>query len=422
MRRVVVTGIGVVSPCGVGKELFWEQLESGRSLSRFDKEMASMEINSKVLCRLDDFDVYQYCEPGEFPNLHEEDRFIQFGVVAGKQAFEDAGLANGGFPTEETGIILSATIGGTSTMTNVFEQLSNRGQEPIAYQPVGAKFYNSSIFSYPATLLAQRYRMAGPVTSLSTACAAGLDALGLSFEMIQRGEARVILTGASEAPLVPLIYALLDIIKALSTVNDPPEKACRPFDAKRTGFVIAEGAAVVVLEDEEHALARGAHIYGEVVSFYSENSAYHMIDLRPEGEDMAHVIRRAISSIGPESIDYINAHGTSTVQNDLFETNAFKSVFGSQAYHIPVTSTKSIIGHSLSSGPMMGVLTALGAITRSVIPPTINYEERDPTCDLDYVPNVARQQEVNTALVTASGFGGIHSAAVFRKYGDAHER
>jgi minimal PKS ketosynthase (KS/KS alpha) len=148
-----------------------------------------------------------------------------------------------------------------------------------------------------------------------------------------------------------------------------------------------------------------------------------MIDLRPEGEDMAHVIRRAISSIGLESIDYINAHGTSTGQNDLFETNAFKSVFGSQAYHIPVTSTKSIIGHSLSSGPMMGVLTALGAITRSVIPPTINYEERDPACDLDYVPNVARQQEVNTALVTASGFGGIHSAAVFRKYGgDANER
>lgn len=422
MRRVVVTGIGVVSPCGVGKELFWKQLESGRSLSRFDEEMASMEINSKVLCRLDDFDIYHYCEPGEFPNLYEEDRFIQFGVVAGKQAFEDAGLANGGFPAEETGIVLSATIGGTSTMTRVFEQLSNRGQEPIAYQAVGAKFYNSSIFNYPATLLAQRYGIEGPITSLSTACAAGLDALGLSFEMIQRGEARVMLTGASEAPLVPLIYALLDIIKALSTIDDPPEKACRPFDAKRTGFVIAEGAVVVVLEDEEHALARGAHIYGEVVSFYSENSAYHMIDLRPEGEDMAHVIRRVISSVGPESIDYINAHGTSTVQNDLFETNAFKSVFGSQAYHIPITSTKSIIGHSLSSGPMMGVLTALGAITRSVIPPTANYEERDPACDLDYVPNIARQQVVNTALVTASGFGGIHSAAVFRKYRDAHER
>ena len=421
MKRVVISGIGVVAPCGVGKEVFWQHLESGRSLSRFDEEMASMGINSKVVCRLDDFNVYQYCDPGEFPNLHEEDRFIQFGVVAGKQALEDAGLANGSFPPEETGIVLSATIGGTATMTNVFEQLSKRGQEPIAYQPVGAKFYNSSIFNYPATLLAQRYGIEGPVTSLSTACAAGLDALGLSFEMIQRGEARVVLTGASEAPLVPLIYALLDIIKALSTIDDPPEKACRPFDAKRTGFVIAEGAAVVVLEDEEHALARGAHIYGEVVNFYSENSAYHMIDLRPEGEDMAHVIRRAISPVGPESIDYINAHGTSTGQNDLFETNAFKSVFGSQAYHIPVTSTKSIIGHSLSSGPMMGVLTALGAITRSVIPPTTNYEEKDPECDLDYVPNVARHQEVNTALVTASGFGGIHSAAVFRKYGDAHE-
>jgi minimal PKS ketosynthase (KS/KS alpha) len=422
MRRVVVTGIGIVSPCGVGKEVFWERLESGRSLSRFDEEMASMGIKSKVLCRLDSFDVDRYCEPEEFPNLHREDRFIQFGVVAGKQALEDAGLANGGFPAEETGIILASAIGGTSTVTNVFEQLSNRGQNPIAYQPVGPKFYNAGMFNYPATLLARRYGMGGPVTSLSTGCTAGLDALGLSFEIIQRGEARVMLAGASEAPLVPLMYALLDIIGALSIVDCEPEKASRPFDAKRAGFVISEGTAVVVLEDEEHALARGAHIYGEIVGFYSENNAYHMTDLRQEGEEMARVIQRVMSLLDSKEIDYINAHGSSTPQNDVFETNAFKKVFGPQAYHIPISSTKSIVGHTLSSGAMMGVVTALGAVLRSVIPPTANYEERDPKCDLDYVPNVARQQAVNTALVTASGFGGIHSAVVFRKYGDAHER
>jgi minimal PKS ketosynthase (KS/KS alpha) len=421
MRKVVITGIGVVAPCGIGKERFWEQLESGRSVSRIDEKMASMGIKSKVLCRLDGFDIHHHCEPGEFPHLHEQDRFVQFGVVAGKQAFEDAGLANGSFPADETGIIFASAIGGTSTVTSVFEQLSNRGQEPIAYQAVGPKFYNAGMFNYPATLLAQRYGISGPVTSLSTGCTAGLDALGLSFEMIKRGETRIMLAGASEAPLVPLMYALLDVIGTLSTVDCAPEKASRPFDAKRAGFVIAEGTAVVVLEDEEHALARGAHIYGEVVSFYSENNAYHMTDLRLEGEDMARVVRRVISSIGSTGIDYINAHGTSTPQNDVFETNAFKKVFGLQAHHIPISSTKSIIGHTLSSGAMMGVVATLGAITRSVIPPTANYEERDPACDLDYVPNVARQQAVNTALVTASGFGGIHSAAVFRKYREVHE-
>jgi minimal PKS ketosynthase (KS/KS alpha) len=356
MKRIVITGIGVVAPSGVGKERFWKHLESGRSLSRFDEEMASMGINSKVACRLDDFDVYHYCEPREFPNLHEEDRFIQFGVVAGKQAFEDAGLANSSFPAEETGIIFASAIGGTSTATSIFEQLSNRGQEPISYQPVGPKFYNAGIFNYPATLLAQHYGMEGLVTSLSTGCTSGLDALGLSFEAIQRGDARIMLAGASEAPLSPLIFALLDIIGTLSIADCPSDKASRPFDAKRAGFVISEGSAVVVLEDEEHALARGAHIYGEVVSFYSENSSYHMTDLRVEGEDMARVIHRTISSLDSKRLDYINAHGTSTPQNDVFETNAFKKVLGPQAYDIPISSTKSIIGHTFSSAGMMGVV------------------------------------------------------------------
>jgi len=422
MRRVVITGIGVVAPCGIGKLPFWENLEAGRSYIRFDEEMNSMGIKSHVLCRVSDFDVHQFCDSSEFLDLSEQDRFVQFGVVAGKQALEDAGLADGGFPREETGIIFSSAIGGTPTVARLFEQLSDYGKHAIEYQPVGPIFYNAGMFNFPAVLLAQRYAMGGPVTSLSTGCTAGLDALGLGFELIATGDAAVMLVGASEAPLVGLTYATLDIIGALSVADCEPEKASRPFDRKRAGFVISEGAAVLVLEDETHALQRGATIYAEVVNYASVSNAYHMTDLSPAGDEMVRVIKQALGPVDPAQIDYINAHGSSTPQNDIFETNAFKKVFGTRAYSIPISSTKSMVGHSLSSASLIGAIASLGAINRGMIHPTANYEFPDPACDLDFVPNVARQQSVETALVTASGFGGIHSAAVFRKYGDFHER
>lgn len=276
------------------------------------------------------------------------------------------------------------------------------------------------MFNYPAVLLAQKYGFQGPCASLSSGCVAGLDALGMSFELIRSGEAQIMLAGASDSPLIDLNYALLDIIGCLSVADCQPDKASRPFDAKRAGFVISEAGVVMVLEDLEHALARGAHIYAEVISYYSLSSAYHMTDLPTYGDSLAAVIERAfhIGNVVPEDIDYINAHGTSTPKNDLFDTNAYKQALGEQAYHVAISSTKSMIGHSLSASSLVGVVAALGAIENSVIHPTINYEFSDPECDLDYVPNVARQQNVDIAMVTANGFGGIHCAAIFKKYQD----
>lgn len=419
MKRVVVTGIGVIAPLGIGKEQFWKNAIRGQSYLVSDLEMESMGIKSKVLCRIDDFNLADYCSGEEFEHLHEQDRVVQIGVISGSMAIADSGLDLTQENSEEVGIIFSSAIGGTPYIQKIFELLSDRGQQPIRHMPVGENFYNAGMFNYSAALLAQKYGVAGPCTSLSTGCTAGLDALGLSVETIRSGEAKIMLAGATEAPLTSLTYATLDVIGSLSVADCEPEKASRPFDAKRGGFVIGEAAAVLVLEELEHALARGAHIYAEAVAYSSVSNAFHMTDLPDHGIPMAAVVERAMEQgkVSPEEVDYINAHGSSTPQNDLFETNAYKKVLGEQAYKIPISSTKSMIGHSLSSASLVGVVATLGAIELSVVHPTANYEYPDPLCDLDYVPNQARSHEVRTAMLTASGFGGIHSAAIFRKYG-----
>ncbi len=420
MNRVVITGIGVVAPCGIGKEAFWSGVESGRSYIRHDAGMASLGFESTVLSRLDDFDIYDFGQLSEFPGLAAMDRYVQFGVIAGVQALQDAGLMEANPSADESGVLFSSAIGGTATVNQIMAGLSAGGMRTFEYHPVGPELYEAGMFNVPAILLAEKYGLGGPAFSLSTGCTAGIDTVGLCFEMIQTGDARIMLAGASEAPLVPHAFATLDVIKALAKADpEAPEKSSRPFDAKRNGFVLGEGAAVLVLEEESHAQARGVPIYGEVLSFSSVNNAYHMTDLHAHALDYSTVINRVLLQAGVSTaeVDYINAHGSSTPQNDLFETNSFKRVFGERAYSIPISATKSMIGHSLSAASTMGIIAALGAFTRSVIHPTANYTFPDPDCDLDYVPNVARRQAVNTALVTASGFGGIHSAAIFRKYG-----
>jgi len=417
MRKVVVTGIGVIAPLGIGKKEFWANALLGQSLIERDPEMVAMGIKSSVLCRVKDFNLADYCSGPEFEHLDEQDRFVQFGVAAGIMAVEDAGLDPGLSP-ESVGLVFSSAIGGTPGIQKIWEELSEGGAGPLSHKPTGERFYNAGMFNYPAALLARRYGFSGPCTSLSTGCTAGLDALGLSFEMIRAGEAEVMIAGASEAPLTSLTYATLDVIGSLSVVDDAPEKTSRPFDARRGGFVIGEAAAVLVLESEEHARQRGARIYAEVVSYYSVSNAFHMTDLPDHGIPMAAVVERtlALGSVQPEDLDYINAHGSSTPQNDLFETNAYKKVLGDKAYRLPISSTKSMIGHSLSSASLVGVVATLGAIELAMVHPTANYEVPDPLCDLDYVPNQARAVDVKTAMLTASGFGGIHSAAVLRKY------
>lgn len=418
-RPVVISGIGVVAPSGVGKEAFWRNLCAGTSFIERDPEMEALGIKSTVSCRARGFVLDEHVNDGGLAAL---DRVVQIGVASGEMAIADAALATAPIDRGRAGLVFSSAIGGTPTVQRTWERLTDGGAGALAYGAVGENFYNAGMFNYPAVLLARRHGFGGPCTSLSTGCTAGLDALGLAYDLVASGDADVMLAGASEAPLTTLTYATLDVIGSLSVADVEPHAASRPFDAKRAGFVIGEGAAVLVVEAAEHAQARGAGAYAEIVSYASSSNAFHMTDLPAHGQPMAAAIAEALrlGDVPPGAIDYINAHGSSTPQNDVFETNAFKAIFGERAYRIPISSTKSMIGHSLSSASLMGVIAALGAIERSMIHPTANYAFPDPRCDLDYVPNTARQARVDTAMVTASGFGGIHAAAIFRKPGARH--
>lgn len=419
MKRVVITGIGIVAPNGIGKKQFWNNSALGISFVDTDPEMKEMGFKSTVLCRIKDFSLEEHIDKNHYPKLSELDLFVQYGVVAGEMAIADAGLENlTKSLSDRMGAIYSSAIGGTPTIAKIFSELTDQGKNNIAFKPVGERFYNSGMFNYPAMLLAAKYGISGPCTSVTTGCTAGLDALGVCFDLIRTGEVKVMLAGASEAPLAPLTYATLDVINSLSVSDCEPSKSSRPFDAKRSGFVISEGAAVVVVEELEHALQRGAHIYAEIKSFASVSNAFHMTDLPADGMPMAMAVKRSLelANMMPSEIDYINAHGSSTPQNDVFETSAYKSVFGEHSKKLAISSVKSMIGHSLASASLIATIAVLGSIENSIIHPTINYEFPDPLCDLDYVPNVARHQEVNAGMVTASGFGGIHSAAIFKKF------
>lgn len=419
MKRVVVTGIGIIAPNGQNKESYWDNTKKGVSFVGSCPEMQALGFKSTVLCRIADFDLESHVSIADYPGLAELDPFVQYGVAAGEQAIKDAGLE--GLTEqygEEMGIVFSSAIGGTPTIVSIFDELTESGKTDLQYKPVGPRFYNSGMFNYPASLLSRHYQISGPCTSITTGCTAGLDALGVSFDLIRSGEANIMLAGASEAPLTPLTYATLDVINSLAIFDGEPSRSSRPFDSKRSGFVISEGAVVLVLEELEFALARKAHIYAEVKSFASVSNAHHMTDLPADGLPMAKAVSMAFDSSGLALTDigYINAHGSSTPQNDVFETAAYKAVFGEQAYSIPVSSVKSMIGHSLASASLMGSVCVIGAIHEDFLPPTINYEFPDPACDLDYVPNVARACKLKAGMVTASGFGGIHSAAVFARY------
>jgi minimal PKS ketosynthase (KS/KS alpha) len=421
MKRVVITGLGIVAPSGVGVDAFWRNNTQGVSFTRDEPSMREMGLRSHVVASLDGFAVDRHVPEDVAAELAGLSRYVQFGVTAGVLAAADAGLDRAGFDAERAGVVSSSAIGGTPEFQDAYEALSERGRVPIRALPEDSNFYDSVFLNFTPAWLARRYGLRGPCTSLTTGCTAGIDALGLGFDLVRHGELDIVLSGASEAPLSGISYATLDIIGSLANVDCPPSQASRPFDARRGGFVLGEGAATVVLEEHEHALARGARIHGEVISYASLNNAFHMSDLAGDGDAMAAVVRRCLElgDVEPGGIDYINAHGSSTPQNDVFETNAFKTVLGDWAYRIPISSTKSMIGHSLASASLAGVVATLGAIRTGMVPPTINYEVPDPRCDLDYVPNRPRRHRVGTALVTASGFGGIHSCAVLRAVGSS---
>ncbi len=414
-RRVVITGIGVVSPNGIGKENVWKAMISGKSgIRRVDGFDVSI-FNTKIAAEVRNFD------PFKLGLTHDEvvrmDRYVQFGVVCGDMALKDSGLNLSKLDPQRIGVCLANAICGTKYMEEEFALVTADGKKPIDPALVRPDLYDSAMFNTPSIELSARYGLKGVCNTVSTGCTAGTDSLGFCLETIQDGEQDVMFAGAAEAPLTPITFGAFDVVNVLSVHNDEPEKASRPFDNKRDGFVLSEGAGILVLEELEHALKRNARIYAEVMGFGTSCNAFHMTDLPADGGAMARCITLGLQDSGmkPTDIDYINAHGSSTRMNDIFETAAYKMIFGDYAYKLPASSLKSMIGHPLAAANAVELCVCSMIFERNILPPTINQEEKDPQCDLDYIPNEARARKVNTIMKTSSGFSGIHSSLVLKR-------
>jgi len=407
-KRVVITGLGPITPIGIGKDVFWESLIKGKSgigkITSFDAD----EFSSRIAGEVENFDPKDYVEAKEARRM---DRFSQLGVASAKMALEDAGLAITNSNADRVGVIVGSGIGGLKTLEEQHKILLEKGPKRISPFLVPMMIPDMAVGNISIALGAK-----GPNFCTVTACASGTHAIGEAYEVIKRGAADVCIAGGTEAPITPLGVGGFCAARALSTRNDEPTKASRPFDAKRDGFVIAEGAGIVILETLENALNRNANIYAEMVGYGATGDAYHITLPAPRGEGAARAMQMAIdeSNLDCKEIDYINAHGTSTLYNDEFETMAIKNVFGKHAYDLAVSSTKSMTGHTLgAAGGIEAIVCAL-AIEKHIIPPTINYEYPDPKCDLNYVPNQAIKKNITAAMSNSLGFGG-HNASIIIK-------
>lgn len=414
-RKVVVTGLGVLAPNGIGVEQFWRNTAGGvNGVAPYDWG-ARHGFASRVCGAVPDFDAAAHGLPAAI-GAHSS-RQVQFALAASTMAIEDAGLNIGALDPDRFGVTISTAIADASSMERNLLALNGDGREPVDPARAEAHFSDNFDFGRAATETAKRFGARGPVTTLSTGCTAGLDALGFALDEIREGRAEVILAGASEAPLCPLAIGSFEALGALSTRRcaDPME-ASTPFSADRDGFVIAEGCGMLLLESEEHASARGARVYAELAGFASVNNAYHMTDLAPDGLAMAQCISRALADAGcdPGLIDHIAAHGSSTPQNDINETAAIKRVFGGRAGRMPINALKSMTGHALAAANAIEAVALCLEIQRALIHPTINYRRPAGECDLDYVPNAARPARIGAALKLSSGFSGIHSVVVLR--------
>lgn len=410
LKRVVVTGLGIISPVGTGIESFWSSLTAGVSgigpVTRFDPAHFSTKIAGEVK----DFEPTRYIDKKEARRM---DRFTQFAVAATGMAVEDASLNFEDEDKDRIGVILGSGVGGIETMEEQARVLAEKG--PGRISPV---FVPMMIANMGAGQVAIRYCLRGPNSTSVSACASSSNAIGDAFKMLQYGRADVMITGGAEAAITPLAMAGFIQMKAMSTRNEEPEKASRPFDLERDGFVIGEGAAILILETMEHALKRGARIYAELAGYGSTCDAYHMTAPDPEGHGAVNSMREALADAGiePSEVDYINAHATATPLGDKAETLAIKSVFGGHAAKVAISSTKSMTGHLLGASGGLEAMVCVLAIQEGIIPPTINYEQPDPDCDLDYVPNTARKAKVDVALSNSFGFGGHNATLVFKKY------
>ncbi|MER5295370.1 beta-ketoacyl-[acyl-carrier-protein] synthase family protein [Streptomyces pharetrae] len=414
MRRVVITGIGVVAPGGVGTKEFWSLLTSGRTATRGITLFDPAQFRSRIAAEADFDPAAHGFTPAETARL---DRATQFALVSTREALADSGLAAELDPLR-TGVTLGSAVGCTTGLDVQYAQVSRNGADWVLDHTRAVPH----LFDYfvPSSMAAEVARLAGaqgPVSLVSTGCTSGLDSVGHAVELIREGSADVMITGATEAPISPITVACFDAIKATSPRNDEPETASRPFDRTRNGFVLGEGSAVLVIEELQHARRRGAQVYAEIAGFASRSNAYHMTGLRTDGVEMAAAITAALDEarLAPDAVDYINAHGSGTKQNDRHETAAFKRSLGHHAYEVPVSSIKSMIGHSLGAIGSLEVAASALAITHNTVPPTANLHEADPACDLDYTPLVCREQPTDTVLTVGSGFGGFQSAMILTR-------
>jgi 3-oxoacyl-[acyl-carrier-protein] synthase II len=409
-RRVVITGVGAVTPVGNTADEFWAALLEGRSgigpITRFD----ATGFATRIAGELKGFDSLKYIDKKDDRKF---DPFLKYAVACATMAVEDAALKTDSVDPTRFGVLVGSGIGGLETLLSNYEVLRTKGPDRVS-----PFFIPMLIVNMASGVVSMRLGAKGPNSSVVTACATGNHAIGDATKIIQRGDADVMIAGGSEAIIIPLTIAGFCQMKAMSTRNDDPPRASRPFDAERDGFVCGEGGGLLVLESLEHARRRGARIYAEVVGYGMTGDAHHMTAPDPEGDGAARAMAAALHDAGlePSAVGYINAHGTSTPYNDKFETIAIKRVFGEHARKLAVSSTKSMTGHLLGAAGGIEAIATAFALYHGMLPPTINYEKPDPECDLDYVPNQARKQEVEVALSNAFGFGGTNATLAFKKY------
>lgn len=409
-RRVAVTGVGLVSSLGIGTEANWEALLAGRSGIRTITAFDASNYASRIAGEVPDFDPLRFLAKKD---VRKMDVFIQYAIAASEFALLDAGLPTDGGLGTEVGVFIASGIGGFSTIEREHKALLNGGPRKIS-----PFFIPSAIINLAAGQVSIRFGAKGPNSATCTACSASAHAIGDAFEIIRRGDAQVMVAGGSEAAITPMGVGGFAAMRALSTRNDEPERACRPFDRDRDGFIMGEGAGVVILEDLDRARARGSRVYCELVGYGMSADAHHMTAPCEDGAGAVRVMRNAIRSAGiePSAVDYVNAHGTSTPHNDRIETLAIKTCFGEHASSLAISSTKSMTGHLLgAAGGLEAGITAL-AVRHQIAPPTINLEHPDPDCDLDYVPNAHRAQPIDYALSNSFGFGGTNASLLFKRH------
>jgi len=416
-RRVAVTGIGIVAPGGIGVPAFWDLLAQGRTATRGITLFDPAGLRSRIAAECD----FEPAEHGlDAEQAERIDRYIQFAMVAAREAVGDAGLDLAHEDPWRVGVCLGSAVGGTTRLEHDYVLVSAGGQRwDVDHQQADPYLHRAFSPSTLASAVAEEFGVGGPVQTVSTGCTSGLDAVGYAFHCIEEGRADLCIAGASDSPISPITMACFDAIKATSPNNDDPEHASRPFDIHRDGFVMGEGGAVLVLEELEHARARGAEVYCELGGYATFGNAYHMTGLTSEGLEMARAIDTALdhARVDRKLIDYVNAHGSGTRQNDRHETAAVKRSLGTHAYETPMSSIKSMVGHSLGAIGAIEIVACVLAMAHQVVPPTANYETPDPECDLDYVPRVARPRKLRNVLSVGSGFGGFQSAVVLTRPG-----